>query len=182
MSYEFFTSRRDILEGRIESLQDRLDRISRRRPTAARLAKIEKYEARLENLGGKLESVNDQITALTESKFEFTVGLSNKTFAFERGDVVIGTVDVTVNDSLFDNTYVAGDDFRVRLYAERPYQGRSSTFTAFAAEGEAGGELTARFGGSILGGMIENYDTVTVNFLNSNGDSFFSETFDTATI
>ena len=170
--------RADNLETSIEFFEKRIDRLSDLAVRPWTTKRLNSFRDRLTAAQEELDFINDELISYTDlveqPRDTFDVALSTSTLTNGRA---FTSATVSINDSLFDETFESGDQLNVRAYATKPGKKRKARFKTFEIDinGGEGGEGTFTFGSTRLGSMVTKYDNLTIDFLNSDGDTIHSE-------
>jgi len=182
-SYEFqdkvaLERRADNLESSIEFFEKRIERLSTGVVRTWKTNRLELVTERLIAAQDELNFVNDELTfyqnVVELPLDDFDIALSTSTLSNGRA---FTSATVSINDSLFDDTFESGDQLSVVASASKRRRGRTSRFKTLPIdinEG-AGGEGSYTFGGTGLGSMVTKYDNFTIEFVNSDGDTIHSQ-------
>ena len=185
-SYEFqdkvaLERRADNLESSIEFFEKRIERLSTGVVRNWKTNRLESVTERLIAAQEELNFVNDELTfyqnVVERPRDDFDIALSTSTL---NNDRAFTSATVSINDSLFDDTFESGDQLSVVASASKRRRGRTTRFKTFPIdinEG-AGGEGSYTFGSTVLGSMVTKYDNLTIEFVNSDGDTIYSQEWD----
>lgn len=173
--------RADNLEEAIAFYDKKIERLSDGVVRPWRTRRLEKTIARQAEAREELEFVNDELTFysdVTEQPRD-AYGVSLQLTQLSNGRD-FGLASVTVTDSLFDETFESGDGLIVRHSGTRTKKnGAQSTWTStvktLAASTEVDGVSTFVFGSTGLGRKLANYDNITIDILDQDGDSIYSQ-------
>lgn len=174
--------RQDSLEDTIDFYKSRIDTLIQKASRPWRQQRIERYETNLAVAQEELEFVTDELTFFSDitnlPKDTFNIALN--TFDLPNGRAFT-TAAVAITDSLFDNTFVSGDEITVWATASKPRRSASTKFQTVPVE-ITEGEGTFIFGSTKLGNFATKYDNLVISFRDDNGDTIYSQEWDVTNI
>ena len=189
-SYEFqdkiaLERRAESLESSIEFFEDRINRLSGGVTRSWRTRRLNRVKDRLAAAQDELDFINDELTFYNDvpeqSRDEFNIALSTSTLGNGRA---WAQATVSIDDSLFDETFVSGDQLNVRAWASKPRKSSGTRFKTFDIDindGD-GGKGSYVFGSTRLGRMATKYDTLTIGFFDDDGNTIHSQEWDVTNI
>jgi|TARA_B100001094_G_scaffold270939_1_gene276004 hypothetical protein len=186
--FQFTFSDKVAIERRVSSLENKIDLLNNRiakyskgcNPRPWKLQAIERFQDRIIGYQDELDILNDELTNYVYVKPQTEDAWSVTVRSKELSDgTPFGMAKLSIVDSIFDDTYVEGDNLKVRTTATKrksngAYKSWGSNFTVVDGVTDDG-ITTFNFGSSSLGTMLDKYDTVTVSVFNEFGDTIFSQ-------
>ena len=189
---EFTFTDKQLLERRAATLArreaaviERLDKMYSQKLTPKRLERIERAADRLEIVQARQAAVADELTNYAE----VTGTTDSYAFEFDYSTLEIrdtsipwgkGTFEVT--DSVTDGTFEPGDVLSVKAIGTAPFKSRHVNFKTLTGV-EDGDVTTFSFASSNLGKLAQNYDSITFNAVDAEGNVIFaSEAIDVTNI
>ena len=172
--------RSGALETVIEWYESRIERYSRGcriRPWKQR--QIDRIQDKLDAAQEELTFINDELISYADveefarDEYGFTVETSRlgNSSAFTR-------IYLTVEDSLYDDTFELGDRLRVSASASRKITGgkQSSTNTVWLTPVEnEDGDITSFYGSTRLGSLATKYDNFSLSIRNEDNELLYTE-------
>ena len=167
----------DRLEGRVRSAQYKLDKVlTADELTASQLRRVEKLESQIAERTDRLETLQEDldglINVLPKDEFKFT----NFRRDMRDRDNEKFYVTLELTDSPYDDTFVGGEKYKLRMSGQSV--GKSSTSTrSFGGDAEMVDGVFSITAGGLQFGRISRMDFGTIEFLNGDSEVLYTYNF-----